>query len=66
MQPVLALLKGRRVSLDVAWRVLSPKSSLVPSGVRTYYAMICMSVSERGIMNISTKQHISPFNMLLK
>jgi hypothetical protein len=45
---VLALLKGRRVSLNTAWRALSPKSSLITSGVRTYYAMICMSVSKRG------------------
>jgi hypothetical protein len=44
MQSVLALLKGGRVSLSVAWRVLSPKSSLITSGVRTYYTMICMSV----------------------
>jgi hypothetical protein len=60
------LLKGRRVSLGAAWRVLSPKSSLVTSGVRTYYATICMSVSERSIRNIGTKQHGSPFNRLLK
>jgi hypothetical protein len=44
MQSVLAFLKGGRVSLGAAWRVLSPKSSLITSGVRTYYAMICMIV----------------------
>jgi hypothetical protein len=33
---VLALLKGRRVSLAEACRVLSPKRSLLKSGVRTY------------------------------
>jgi hypothetical protein len=32
-----ACLAGRgKVSLDVAWRVLSPKRSLIMSGVRTY------------------------------
>jgi hypothetical protein len=36
MQSVLALLKGQRVSLDAAWRVLSPMSFLTMSGVRTY------------------------------
>jgi hypothetical protein len=44
MQTALALLKGERVSLGSVWRVLSPKTSLITSGVRTYYAMICMSV----------------------
>ena len=35
--PVLALLKGRReVSLGEACRMLSPKCSLIKSGVRTY------------------------------
>jgi hypothetical protein len=33
---VLALLKGRGVSIDEAWRVLSPKSSLIMSCGRTY------------------------------
>jgi hypothetical protein len=33
---VLALLMGRKVSLDEAWRVLSPKRSLLKSDVRTY------------------------------
>jgi hypothetical protein len=36
MQSVLALLKGRRVSLNATWRVLSPKSFLTTSGDRTY------------------------------
>jgi hypothetical protein len=36
MHSMLALLKGWRVSLDEAWQVLSPKSSLIKSGVRTY------------------------------
>jgi hypothetical protein len=36
MQSVLALLKGQSVSLGAAWRVLSPKSFLTTSGVRTY------------------------------
>jgi hypothetical protein len=44
MQSVLALLKGGRVILDVAWRVLSPKCSLITSGVRTYYTIIYTSV----------------------
>jgi hypothetical protein len=35
MQSVLALLKGRRVSLDDSLRVLSPKSSFISSGIRT-------------------------------
>jgi hypothetical protein len=39
-----ACLAQRKVSLGAAWRVLSPKSSLNTTGVRTYYAMICMSV----------------------
>jgi hypothetical protein len=39
MQLVLALLKGRRVSLRDALRRLSPKGSLFKSGVRTY--MVC-------------------------
>jgi hypothetical protein len=47
MQSVLALLKGRRVSLDEAWRVLSPKSSLIMSGVRILYAMTCMSIHDK-------------------
>jgi hypothetical protein len=33
---MLALLKGRRVSLGATWQVLSPKSSLTTSGIRTY------------------------------
>jgi hypothetical protein len=36
MQSVLALLKGRRVSLGVAWQVSSPESFLTTSGIRTY------------------------------
>jgi hypothetical protein len=36
MQSVLALLKGRTVSLGAAWRVLSSESFLTMSGVRTY------------------------------
>jgi hypothetical protein len=36
MQSVLAFLKGRRVSLSADWRVLSPKSFLITSSVRTY------------------------------
>jgi hypothetical protein len=36
MQSVLALLKGRRVSLEKASHRLSPKWSLLESGVRTY------------------------------
>jgi hypothetical protein len=36
MQSVLALLGRRKVSLGEAWRVLSPKSSLIKGGVRTY------------------------------
>jgi hypothetical protein len=36
MQSVLALLEGRRVSLGEASRRLSPKCSLLKSGVRTY------------------------------
>jgi hypothetical protein len=45
MQLVLALLKRRRVSLSVAWRVLSPKRFLTTGGVRTYtqwYAQMFM------------------------
>jgi hypothetical protein len=44
MQSVLALLKGGRVSPGAAWRVLTPKSSLITSIARTYYAMICRNV----------------------
>jgi hypothetical protein len=36
MQLMLALLKERRISLDEAWQVLSPKRSLLKGGVRTY------------------------------
>jgi DNA topoisomerase IB len=36
MQSVLALLKGRRVSVGEALRRLSPKCSLLESSVRTY------------------------------
>jgi hypothetical protein len=36
MQSVLALLKREKVSLDEAWWVLSPKSSLIKGIVRTY------------------------------
>jgi hypothetical protein len=36
MQSLLALLGREKVSLGEAWRVLSPKSSLITSGVRTY------------------------------
>jgi hypothetical protein len=36
MQSVLALLERGKVNLSAAWRVLSPKSSLITSGVRTY------------------------------
>jgi hypothetical protein len=36
MQSVLALLGRGKVSLSVAWQVLSPKSSSITSGVRTY------------------------------
>jgi hypothetical protein len=36
MHSVLALLKGQRASLNEAWRVLSPISSLINSGIRTY------------------------------
>jgi hypothetical protein len=35
---VLALLKGRRVSLGEASRRLSPKCSLLENGIRTYTA----------------------------
>jgi hypothetical protein len=44
MQSVLTLLRGGRVSLGAAWRVLSPKSSSITSRVRTYYAVTCTSV----------------------
>jgi hypothetical protein len=36
MQSMLALLKGKRVSLGETCHVLSPKHSLLKSGVRTY------------------------------
>jgi hypothetical protein len=36
MHLVLAMLKGRRVNIDEAWRVLSPKGSLAKCDVRTY------------------------------
>jgi nitrate/nitrite-specific signal transduction histidine kinase len=36
MHSMLALLTGRRVSLEEDSRRLSPKSSLLKSGVRTY------------------------------
>jgi hypothetical protein len=36
MQSVLALLKGRRVSLGVAEQVSSPKGFLTMSAIRTY------------------------------
>jgi hypothetical protein len=36
MQSVLALLRRGKVSLVEAWQVLSPKSSLILNGVRTY------------------------------
>jgi hypothetical protein len=39
MQLALALLKGTRVSLGESSRRLSPKCSLLESGVRTY--MVC-------------------------
>jgi hypothetical protein len=50
MQSVLALPKGRRVSLDAAWRVLSTKSFRTTSGVRTYmqqYAQM-FTLSDKG------------------
>jgi hypothetical protein len=43
MQSVLALLGRGKVSLDAASRVLSPKSSLITSGVITY-TQACMSI----------------------
>jgi hypothetical protein len=36
MQSVLALLRKGKVSLNMAWRVLSPKRSLTVSGIKTY------------------------------
>jgi hypothetical protein len=36
MHSVLALLGRGKVSLGEAWQMLSPKSSLITSGVRTY------------------------------
>jgi hypothetical protein len=48
---VLALLKGRRVSLNDAWRVLSSKCFLLKSGVRAYMEwhawVLMMSDKER-------------------
>jgi hypothetical protein len=36
MQSVLSFLEQGKVILGVAWQVLSPKSSLIASGVQTY------------------------------
>jgi hypothetical protein len=58
---MLALLKGRRVSLGEASRLLSPKYSLLKSGVRTY--MVChawvLALSNKDKQNnINTAYHL--------
>jgi hypothetical protein len=51
MQSVLALFKGRRVSLGKSSRRLSPKCSLLKSGVRTY------TVCHARVLAISNKDN---------
>jgi hypothetical protein len=64
---MLPLLEGRRVSLEEAWCLLTPKHSLLKSGGRSY--MIChvsvLMISDKEWLSYA-KQHGSQYLMLLK
>jgi hypothetical protein len=66
MQSVLALLKGRKVSLKEALHLLSPKSSLLESSVRTYIVCHAWVLTIRNKDKQSKHQHDLPLFMLLK